>query len=289
MMIANNNTQAIPVRRLLADCGFEAYNKLQPLVQKWVIFEERNQRQLLETGTPIITTDEQNSDDDETENFYRAARGDLNFPFTLSNIIRLCDYRMDHRARLYKNIVDGFAELGRSSTIRVRAGTSRWSRSEIWFKNLTAFLFAFQFIKNKIANQVKLLQASITSFVLTRIATIARENERVLAAQVAQLTLENENLDEENTELQDENTELQALTAQVVNETSQGFWAHCKNWLKSNGYTAPAFAPNNNNTNLLKQLRLDVRATLSTSPPWLYLDDAAKAHVLTLLQNLQFN
>ena len=279
----NNNNQAIPVQRLLADCGFEAYERIMPLVNKWIIFEERNQRQLLETGTPIITTDDQKSDDEKTENFLLTSSGDMNFPFTLSNILKLCDYRTAHRARVFQNIVEGFAELGRSSTIRTRAGTSRYSPSEIWFKNLTAFLVAFQFCKNKKANQVKLLQSSITSFVLTRIATIARDNERALTAEVAQLTLENVNLGEENEELQ---TALQ----QTANETSQGFWAHCKNWLKSNGYTAPAFTPSNNNTTLLKHIRRNVRATLSTSQPWLYRDAAAKANVLTLLENhQQFN
>ena len=282
-MIANNNNQTIPVQRLLTDCGFEAYEGIMQLVNKWIIFEERNQRQLLETGIPIITTDDQKSDEGETGNIILLGSEDNNFPFTLSNILKLCDYRMRNRSRVFQNIVDGFAELGRSSTIRARAGTSKSNRSEIWFKNLTAFLVAFQFCKNKKATQVKLLQASITSFVLTRIATIDRQTRRALTAEVAQLTLENENLGEENEELQ---TALQ----QTANETSQGFWAHCKNWLKSNGYTAPAFTPSNNNTTLLKHIRRNVRATLSTSQPWLYRDAAAKANVLTLLENhQQFN
>ena len=218
------------IRRLLTESDIEAFDAIIPIVTDWVRVEHETQAALFltdETGTSdsggsLFERDEgestnsflppvaRNEDDNEHKTeicsspLMNALSQTTKNPFTLTSILKICRYRLDHRTRIFNNIVKAFADLGLPHKIKATKG-HRNKPSEIIFADAATFLLAFQSLRNKMANKIKVLQAKIAGYVMTRIAAtqlamIQAKNEEIqqLAVDFDRVTTERDGLEVAN-------------------------------------------------------------------------------------------
>jgi hypothetical protein len=222
----NNNTTIMQmIRRLLQESDIEAFEAILPIVTDWVQVEHETQTRLFltdETGTSdsgqsLFERDEGESSDDhehKTESCYPQVGNALNQttknPFTLTSILKICGYALTKRTRIFNRIVADLEGLGESHKIQATRG-HRNKQSEIIFADAATFLLAFQSLRNKMANKIKVLQAKIAGYVMTRIAAAQLAMIRAKDEEIEQLTVD---FDRVTTERDAVTTERDAVTAE---------------------------------------------------------------------------